>query len=113
MSQLTTHVLDLSTGVAAADIPVTLRYREPNGEWILIAEANTNVDGRAPDLVQPELSLVPGTYRLTYEIADYYQRQQRPAFFPQIDLTFDLEGSTHYHLPVYLSPFGFSTCRDG
>ena len=102
MSQVTTHVLDSARGVPAAGVPVQLSG--PDG---LIASSQTNADGRVTTL-GPE-SLDPGAYTLTFDTATYFGAT--PAFYPRVCIEFTVGGDEHYHVPLLLSPFGYSTYR--
>jgi 5-hydroxyisourate hydrolase len=102
MSHITTHVLDSALGVPAAGVPVALFV---NGE--LLAEGTTDADGRVSQL-GPEL-LPPGGYTLVFDTAKYFG--DRPSFFPRVILDFRITGPEHYHVPVLLSPFAYSTYR--
>ncbi len=108
-SHLTTHVLDASAGRPAAGIAVLLERRDPSG-WTEVATGTTNADGRIGDL-GPE-RLTSGTYRLTFAVAEYFAATETPTFYPEVTVTFAVdEGQKHYHVPVLLSPFAYSTYR--
>lgn len=103
MSHITTHVLDTAKGRPARGIPVRLE----SGEGVVLAKAETDADGRCSDL-GPE-TLDQGVYRLVFETEVYLGPD---AFFPQASVTFRIEDSgAHYHIPLLLSPFAFSTYR--
>jgi 5-hydroxyisourate hydrolase len=113
MSAVTTHVLDTSTGRPAAGIPVRLEVAgsgtvDPEGaRWVTVATAVTDADGRVRDLGPDELS--PGVHRLVFDTAGYLGRT---AFFPEVAITFEpADPAAHYHLPLLLSPYGYSTYR--
>jgi 5-hydroxyisourate hydrolase len=111
VSAITTHVLDTSQGLPAAGIPVTLEV-EAAGGWELIGKSTTDKDGRVSDLVPEELMLAAGVYRLIFDTARYFAALDREGFFPQVTITFKLrEPAQHYHVPLLLSPFGYSTYR--
>ena len=101
MSQVTTHVLDTAAGRPAAGVPVTLE-----GAGGVLAAGTTDADGRVGDL-GPE-RLAPGTYRLRFDTAAYAGGE---AFFPEVVVTFVVAGEAHHHVPLLLSPFGYSTYR--
>jgi 5-hydroxyisourate hydrolase len=106
MSHVTTHVLDAALGLPAAGIPVALIG--PDGS--LIATAETDDDGRVKDL-GPEL-LPAGDYRLEFQVGGYFAAAGRTAFYPRVTIDFILSDTTaHYHVPVLLSPFAYSTYR--
>jgi len=110
MSQLTTHVLDTSIGKPAEGITVILE-RNSNGEWKKIAEGITDPDGRISDLLVPDAFLEVGTYRLLFETAVYFNRQSKNTFYPKITIEFSVTDKSHYHVPLLLNPFGYSTYR--
>ena len=106
MSHVTTHVLDAALGHPAAGISVALCG--PTGE--VIATGVTNVDGRIAD-IGPEL-LPAGDYRLEFQTGPYFAATGRATFFPRVTLEFILADTTaHYHVPLLLSPFAYSTYR--
>lgn len=111
MSAITTHVLDTSRGRPADGIPVTLEI-EAAGGWKLVGKGTTNDDGRILDLVPDTLSVSAGTYRLIFDTGTYFQSRQIRSFYPQVTVVFKLENpAQHYHVPLLLSPFGYSTYR--
>jgi 5-hydroxyisourate hydrolase len=109
MSQITTHVLDTASGAPAAGVPVRLeRASGPGPEEI--GRASTDADGRVRD-IGPE-RLPAGTYRLVFDTAGYFARQRTAGFFPEVAVTFTVDGGgQHYHVPLLLSPFGYATYR--
>ncbi|HVZ87044.1 MAG TPA: hydroxyisourate hydrolase [Polyangia bacterium] len=110
MSRLSTHVLDVALGRPAAG--VALRLEILDGETRrLLATAATDTDGRAGDLL-PDATLAPGTYRLTFETGAYFQGTGRATFYPRVEVTFQVTApGEHHHVPLLLSPFGYSTYR--
>lgn len=108
VSHVTTHILDTGAGRPAADVAVVLYAQDSNG-WSRLADSSTDADGRAKDLGPEELA--PGTYRLNFSTGDYYARQGTATFFPEVDLIFQVTGAEHYHVPLLLSPFAYSTYR--
>jgi 5-hydroxyisourate hydrolase len=112
MGQITTHVLDTALGTPAKDIPVLLSQSEPDQQeqWTTIAEGITNEDGRVPDF-GPE-RLLAGTYRMRFSLAPYLSATGQAVFYPYADVVFSISGAgEHYHIPLLLSPFGYSTYR--
>jgi len=108
MSAITTHVLDTARGRPAPGIPVRLEALEPQPH--VLAEATTNEDGRVPELGPDRVE--NGTYRLVFDTAAYHAAQGETGFFPEVVITFTLDDpAQHYHVPVLLSPFAFSTYR--
>ena len=111
MSAITTHVLDTSQGRPAAGVPVTLEV-EVAGGWELVGKGTTDKDGRGSDLVPEEITLAAGVYRLIFDTARYFAAREVEGFYPQVTIVFKLrDPSQHYHVPLILSPFGYSTYR--
>lgn len=111
MSQITTHILDTSLGKPAAHVPVRLEKPVSDGNWEEIGSGTTNSDGRVPDLLPNDDPLPPGAYRLVFEIADYFAQAGRKCFYPFVPIVFEVTDATHYHVPLLLNPFGYSTYR--
>jgi 5-hydroxyisourate hydrolase len=111
MSPLTTHVLDLRLGRPAAGVAVWLERRDASGAWHLVASGATNDDGRIPELL-PENALTTGAYRLTFDTGSYFKAQQIEHFYPQVAVEFLVnDAERRHHVPLLLSPFGYSTYR--
>lgn len=109
VSHITTHILDTATGKPAAGVPVSL-LALGDGVWSQLAVAHTDSDGRVKQL-GPEV-LDSGTYRLQFATAEYFAASNTPSFFPEVVLTFTVDRSeAHYHVPLLLSPFSFSSYR--
>ncbi|MEO6192091.1 MAG: hydroxyisourate hydrolase [Thermoanaerobaculia bacterium] len=107
MSGITTHVLDTSRGRPASGVPVILEIRSEDG-WREIGRAETDADGRVRQLPPP----VVGIYRLTFQIETYFQAQAIEGFYPEASIVFHVrDASQHYHVPLLLSPYGYSTYR--
>jgi 5-hydroxyisourate hydrolase len=112
MSPITSHVLDTALGRPARNLTVKLSNKHDQGEWTPLAERVTNDDGRVTDLVEAD-SLTSGTYCLTFETGLYLESTTaRRAFYPKVDVVFEVDQEVgHYHVPLLLSPFGYSTYR--
>lgn len=110
MSQITTHVLDTSRGVPAPGIRISLQ-RPKGASWETIASGVTNEDGRISDLLEKDTNLATGTYRMFFETKPYYDRLERSSFYPRIPIIFEINDSSHYHIPLLLSPYGYTTYR--
>ena len=111
MSQVTTHVLDVSLGKPAAGVPVTLELEKTGGPWRELGRGATDSDGRLKDLLSPG-SLVAGTYRLTFETGPYFASRKVESLYPRVTIVFEVRNANeHYHIPLLLSPFGYSTYR--
>ncbi|GAB2746871.1 hydroxyisourate hydrolase [Salinifilum aidingensis] len=109
MSAVTTHVLDAARGQPAAGVAIHLESLV-DSEWKLLAEGETDADGRIRNLGPDRLDA--GDYRLTFATGDYFDRQGTATFYPQAQITFRItDPEQHYHVPLLLSPFAFSTYR--
>ncbi len=110
-SPITTHVLDLESGQPARDVVVRL-LGQCAGEFYTIAERTTEIDGRVTDLLPPS-TIEPGRYQLCFEVGEYFTKLGRAeSFFPLVTIEFEVTGERdHYHVPLLLSPFGYSTYR--
>ncbi|NNC23474.1 hydroxyisourate hydrolase [Salinisphaera sp. USBA-960] len=108
-SHITTHILDTAAGRPAPGVTVELAARSGDG-WTTIATGQTDSDGRARDL--GAASQPAGDYRLTFFTGDYFASQGVSTFFPEVSLVFTLADiDEHYHVPLLLSPFAYSTYR--
>jgi 5-hydroxyisourate hydrolase len=107
MNGLSTHILDVSRGLPAAGVAVRLEQSVEDA-WRETAQAITDADGRAR---LREGDLEAGTYRLSFEVAAYFEAMDTPAFYPLVQVTFTVRDARHHHVPLLLSPFGFSTYR--
>lgn len=109
MSPVTTHILDTSRGKPAVGISVILSRQQR--EWTEIARGITNADGRIGDLL-PEGTVLPsGNYKLHFETGAYFTGLDTPTFYPFVEIVFQLTTGEHYHVPLLLNPFGYSTYR--
>jgi 5-hydroxyisourate hydrolase len=105
---ISTHVLDTSRGTPAAGIAVELEVRSGEG-WRGVGSRSTDGQGRVAAFSEDPLA--GGTYRLTFETGAYHRSAGVTPFFPNVTVTFEVQGGTHYHVPLLLSPFGYSTYR--
>jgi 5-hydroxyisourate hydrolase len=110
MSQLTTHVLDTAKGKPAEGVAVILLQQQGEG-WKQMSLKTTDSNGRISDLLNEEVVLEPGSYRLRFDIKSYYEFAGTPSFYPFVEITFNISGPEHYHIPLLISPFGYSTYR--
>jgi 5-hydroxyisourate hydrolase len=110
MSAITTHVLDTSLGRPGAGIRIEL-HRKSDDTWKLVGQGRTDANGRCGDLMgneEPE----HGTYRLLFHAAEYFHEQNAETFYSEIPVIFEVSDSNrHYHVPLLISPFGYSTYR--
>jgi 5-hydroxyisourate hydrolase len=108
-SRVTTHVLDASSGRPAADIEVTLE-RQADPDWQWVASGRTDADGRIAELGPVDLD--PGVYRVSFAVAAYFAARQLQTFYPEVVILFTLDDADeHYHVPLLLSPYAYSTYR--
>lgn len=111
MGAITTHVLDTSRGRPAEGVPVRLEARDGVGAWSLVGSGRTDADGRLKTLTE-DFALVAGVYRLTFETASYFDERGAEGFYPEVSVVFRVrEAGGHYHVPLLLSPYGYSTYR--
>ncbi|MCL4130895.1 UNVERIFIED_CONTAM: hypothetical protein GTU68_005083 [Idotea baltica] len=109
MSGITSHVLDTSVGKPAAGVHVSLHIKT-DSDWEVVGEGITNDDGRVPSLTGDACEA--GHYQITFAVADYFVAQGVSSFYPVVRIEFTVtDGSQHYHVPLLLNPFGFSTYR--
>ena len=112
MSTISTHVLDTSRGQPAAGINISLERLNAGEGWTPLSEAATDDDGRVKQFVLAEPNLGPGTYRLVFSVEKYFKELNQQTFYPEVSVAFLIEpGAAHYHVPLLISPFGYSTYR--
>jgi 5-hydroxyisourate hydrolase len=111
MSQITTHILDTAKGTPAVGVTISLS-RRAGDNWEKIGSGKTNSDGRISDLCPTDQVLEAGSYCMDFAIGDYFESSGAPVFYPQAQVVFNITGDgQHYHIPLLLSPFGYSTYR--
>lgn len=109
MSAITTHILDTSAGRPASGVPVRLEFEAADG-WTEIGAGATDADGRLRDLTTA--AIVSGNYRLTFAVGEYFSQSGVASFFPEVTIAFAVnDAGQHYHVPLLVSPFGYSTYR--
>lgn len=108
MGQLTTHILNTSTGKPAKAVNVKLEILK-NNKWEKVTENLTNDDGRITDFTPEVLEL--GDYRITFETGKYFKENNLKCFYPYVSIVFTLDTTEHYHVPLLLNPYGYSTYR--
>jgi 5-hydroxyisourate hydrolase len=110
MKRISTHILDLSRGKPASDVPVRLERQEEE-RWLLLHSARTDRDGRCSQLLPGE-NLPPGLYRLIFDTGNYFQSLQIESIYPFVEITFHVrEGDSQFHIPLLLSANGYTTYR--
>ncbi|HEY6222630.1 MAG TPA: hydroxyisourate hydrolase [Gemmatimonadales bacterium] len=108
---LSTHVLDTARGRPAAGITVTVSAAVRDG-WKELGSAATDADGRIASLIPVNTPTPPGTtLRLRFELEAYFRSEGVPAFYPHVEIVFTLQDPYHHHVPLLISPFGYSTYR--
>ena len=108
---LSVHILDLQSGQPTAGVTVTLEQKTGNG-WQQLASGVTNAQGRITEMYPADKTMQAGDYRIVFKTGEHYARLKQETFFPEIPVQFHVEKTgQHYHIPLLLSPFGFSTYR--
>jgi 5-hydroxyisourate hydrolase len=111
MAGISTHVLDTRLGRPAAGIRVLLEQRDRD-DWRTVGSGETNGDGRVPNLLPDGAAIAPGEYRLTFDTGQYFAVSSTATLYPAISIVIETAaGQTHYHVPLLLSPFGYTTYR--
>jgi 5-hydroxyisourate hydrolase len=111
MSRISTHILDIALGKPAADVPVRLERRDASG-WRELASARTDHDGRCTQLLPENEALVHGVYRLNFDTASYFSARKVEGLYPLVEITFSIRDKEQsFHIPLLLSPNGYSTYR--
>lgn len=109
--QLSSHILDIQQGQPAAGVKISLSQLQPDSKtWALLEEKLTDENGRVKDFLEGT-EAHKGIYRLTYHVAPYFEQLQQPSFYPFIEVVFEIKDGKHYHVPITLSPYGYSTYR--
>ena len=110
MSLITTHVLDTSKGKPATGIKIIL-FKNEDEAWVTIAGGTKNIDGRITNLLEENIIPAAGIYKLKFETKEYFDHQSIESFYPFIEIVFEIKDKEHYHVPLLLNPFGYSTYR--
>jgi 5-hydroxyisourate hydrolase len=111
MSQITTHILDTTRGLPAQNVPITL-FAQQVDDWQELASGVTNSDGRIAGLLADNIKLPAGVYRMHFETNVYFKANEEAGFYPYVDIVFEIDASgTHYHIPLLLTAYGYSTYR--
>jgi 5-hydroxyisourate hydrolase len=112
MKRISTHVLDTALGKPAKDVPVRLERQEKSGAWSLLSASCTDQDGRCNQLLQEDTGLPAGAYRLTFDTQSYFAAAKIAALYPLVEVTFQVrDGESLFHIPLLLSPNGYTTYR--
>ncbi len=108
--QLTTHVLDTSVGKPGQNLAIRLQANK-EGKWQTITQGVTNNDGRIGDLLPPGRLMPPTNYRMVFDTGAYFKQNKIVGFYPQVEIQFTVFDAAHYHVPLLINPFGYSTYR--
>lgn len=109
--QLSSHILDVSKGTPATGVSIKLeKYNEQTKTWIFTDQKITDINGRITDFLTTEKSNI-GIYKLTYYTSEYFKRTNTDSFYPFIEVVFKIKDRNHYHVPITLSAYGYSTYR--
>ena len=110
MSQITTHILDTSLGKPASGVNIILDHFT-SGSWHQLSKGITDTDGRIKNLLPIDKKIAKGIYRLVFDTNSYYKSIEKKGFYPSITIEFEITDDSHYHVPLLLNPFGYSTYR--
>ncbi len=111
MSQITTHILDTTRGKPAANVPISL-FIQVDNDWQEMSNGVTNADGRIGDLLPSNTVLDAGIYRMHFDTNTYFKANNEKGFYPFVDIVFEIDSSgSHYHIPLLLTAYGYSTYR--
>lgn len=110
MITLTTHILDTNSGKPADGVAISLHFLKDN-DWKVLANGITNKDGRISDLVSAGDIPGKGVYKMKFETGSYFREKGIKNFYPHVEITFEIDSDEHYHIPLLLSPFGYTTYR--
>jgi 5-hydroxyisourate hydrolase len=112
MSRISTHVLDTAKGEPAVGVPVRLERQDPSGKWSTVGSGQTDQDGRCNQLLPDGGQLREGIYRLAFDTSSYFAASKQEALYPTVEITFRARsGESHFHIPLLLSPNGYTTYR--
>ena len=112
MKRISTHILDTSRGKPAVAVTVRLERCDRAGDWRQLSSSVTDADGRCTQLLPETEALSEGTYRLTFETADYFSAQGVQTFYPYVEVAFRVgKGESDFHIPLLVSPHGYITYR--
>lgn len=109
---ITTHVLDTSRGRPASGVPITLSFREASGAYTELGRGETDADGRLRTLVPAGHALAAGVYRIVFDTGAYFAKLGIEGFYPEVPIVFTIRApEEHFHVPLLINPYGYSTYR--
>lgn len=109
--QLSSHILDISTGQPAPEVLIKLEKLSKDNKWEAVAEQKTDKNGRVADFLSYENKNNKGVYKLVFETYPYFQRVNLDSFYPFVEVVFSIKDEQHYHVPITISPFGYATYK--
>lgn len=108
---LSVHVLNLENGLPSTNVKVVLEAQQ-NDKWTEINTGTTDEQGRIAELYPKDTPLQKGVYKVTFKTGDWFRQKNERSFFPEVPVVFVIDGSLeHYHIPLLISPYGYSTYR--
>ncbi len=112
MNRISTHVLDTTQGQPAQGVMVRLERKAAHGQWVELKSSRTDEDGRCGQLLPENEFLSAGLYRLLFDTGSYHFAQNIEGFYPVVEIHFQVrQGESHFHVPLLLSPNGYTTYR--
>ncbi len=112
MTRISTHILDIARGRPAEDVVVRLERQDARGNWQALASERTDHDGRCAQLLPENEALSPGLYRLHFDTENYFAKHEVEGLYPFVEISFQVrEGEQRFHIPLLLSPHGYTTYR--
>lgn len=110
--QLSSHILDINTGRPAEGVTIVLSKLNDQKAWTQVEDKTTDANGRVKDFLEQRPGVShQGIYKLTYLVGSYFEAQSQESFYPFIEVVFEIKDDSHYHVPITLSPYGYSTYR--
>lgn len=110
--RLSSHILDIDSGRPAAGVRIALWRMDGAGQWERLEEHTTDSQGRVREMLPAaEGDDLRGIYKLTYYVGPYFEARKQDTFYPFVEVVFEIRDSSHYHVPITLSPYGYSTYR--
>ncbi|MEO5966689.1 MAG: 2-oxo-4-hydroxy-4-carboxy-5-ureidoimidazoline decarboxylase [Ferruginibacter sp.] len=109
-SQVTTHVLNTAEGTPGEGISIVMKSLN-NEKWVCVSQGITNADGRISELLPPNRKLPDGIYKMIIDTQSYFKKKKLESFYPSVEIQFYIINDSHYHIPLLISPFGYTTYR--
>lgn len=109
--RLSSHILDITRGEPAPGVKVVLSRKDGKNVWTFVDEKQTDANGRISDFLPDNGKDSSGIYKLTFQVAPYFKQLGQESFYPFVEVVFEVGDAPHYHVPLTLSPYGYSTYR--